>query len=645
MSKTLSQVGVFYENWFLDYASYVILERAVPHIDDGLKPVQRRILHSLYDMDDGRFNKVANVVGHAMRYHPHGDASIYEALVALGQKNFLVETQGNWGNILTGDGAAAARYIEARLSKLAKEAAFNPDLTETSPSYDGRSREPVALPIKIPLLLLQGVEGIAVGLACKILPHNFIELAEASISHLKGEGFSILPDFATGGEMDATDYNDGKHGGKVKVRAKIEIEGKDKLVITELPFGTVASSLMESMEKAVLKNKIKIKRIDDYISRSVRIVIQLPSGSCPETTRNALYAFTLCESSISVNACVIQSGAPRFLGASDLLRYSTERTKNLLRKELEIRLARLQEEWHRMKLEEIFIREKVYQKYEKAGSWEEILEMTTKTMSKFRESLRRDINEDDIRRLTDIRVKRISRFDSVAAEETLGRNEKEQALTQGDLDNINEYTINHYRKLIKDYGVGRERKTTITRFGTVDSAAVAVANVKLYANRSEGFIGYSLKKDDFVCDCSDIDDVLAIGKDGWMKVEKISPKAYIGANIETVGIWRKSDAKVYNMIYRDGESGIFYVKRFRAGAITRSKEYSLVKSKGSKVVFLEVSNDDKAVAPRVRINLKKEQGVRKTEFDFDFSTVGVKGREAGGNIISRHQVSAIKIVK
>jgi len=645
MSKTLSQVGVFYENWFLDYASYVILERAVPHINDGLKPVQRRILHSLYEMDDGRFNKVANVVGHSMRYHPHGDASIYEALVALGQKNLLIDTQGNWGNILTGDGAAAARYIEARLSKLSKEAAFNPDLTDTIPSYDGRGREPVALPIKIPLLLLQGVEGIAVGLACKILPHNFIELAEAAIAHLRGESFTIFPDFVTGGELDVADYNDGRHGGKVKVRAKIDLEGKDKLVITELPFGTVASTLMESIEKAVLKNKIKIKRIDDYISKSVKIVIQLPSGACQETTRNALYAFTLCESSISVNACVIQDASPRFLGVSDLLKYSAERTKSLLKKELEIRLERLQEEWHRMKLEEIFIREKVYQKYEKAGSWDEILDFTSKSMSKFRDVLRRDITEDDIRRLTDIRVKRISRFDSVAAEEALTKNEKEQRATQSNLDSINEYTIAYYKKLIKEYGEGRERKTTLATFGSVEAASVAVANVKLYVNREEGFVGYSLKKDDFVCDCSDIDDILAIGGDGWMKVEKISPKAYMGSGIMLAGIWRKNDAKIYNMIYRDGESGIFYVKRFKAGAITRSKEYSLVKSKGSKVIFLDVSEDEKVPPPKVHVSLKKEPGVRKTEFDFDFSSVGIKGREAGGNIIARHQISSVKMLK
>lgn len=645
MSKSLSQVGVFYENWFLDYASYVILERAVPHIDDGLKPVQRRILHSLYEMDDGRFNKVANVVGHSMRYHPHGDASIYEALVALGQKNLLIDTQGNWGNILTGDGAAAARYIEARLSKLSKEAAFNPDLTDTIPSYDGRGREPVALPIKIPLLLLQGVEGIAVGLACKILPHNFIELAEAAIAHLKGESFTIFPDFVTGGEVDVTDYNDGRHGGKVKVRAKIELEGKDRLVITELPFGTVASTLMESIEKAVLKNKIKIKRIDDYISKSVKIVIQLPSGACQETTRNALYAFTLCESSISVNACVIQAASPRFLGVSDLLKYSAERTKSLLKKELEIRLERLQEEWHRMKLEEIFIREKVYQKYEKAGSWDEILDFTSKSMARFRDVLRRDITEDDIRRLTDIRVKRISRFDSVSAEEALEKNEKEQRGTQANLDSINEYAIAYYKKLVKEYGEGRGRKTTLTTFGSVEAAAVAVANVKLYVNKEEGFVGYSLKKDDFVCDCSDIDDILAIGGDGWMKVEKISPKAYMGSGIMLAGIWRKNDAKIYNMIYRDGDSGIFYVKRFRAGAITRSKEYSLVKSKGSKVIFLDVSEDEKSTPPKVHISLKKEAGVRKTEFDFDFSSVGIKGREAGGNIIARHQVSSVKMLK
>jgi topoisomerase-4 subunit A len=645
MSKTINQVGVFYENWFLDYASYVILERAVPHIDDGLKPVQRRILHSLYEMDDGRYNKVANVVGHAMRYHPHGDASIYEALVALGQKNFLVETQGNWGNILTGDGAAAARYIEARLSKLAKEAAFNPDLTSTSPSYDGRGREPVALPIKMPLLLLQGVEGIAVGLACKILPHNFIELLNGSIAYLRGENFNIFPDFATGGEVDVTDYNDGRQGGKVKVRAKIELEGKDKLVVTQLPFGTVASSLMESIEKAVLKNKIKIKRIDDYISKTVRIVIQLPSGACQETTRKALYAFTLCESSISVNACVIHNEAPKFLGVSDLLKYSADRTKDLLRRELEIRLERLQEEWHRMKLEEIFIQEKVYQKYEKAESWEAIVDLTEKAMRGFRDKLKRDINEDDIRRLTDIRVKRISRFDEKAAGMALEKNENEQNSTQANLDRINEYTINYYHKLIKEYGGGRERKTTIAQFGSVEAASVAAANVKLYVNKQEGFIGYSLKKDDFICDCSDIDDVLAIGKDGWMKVDKIAPKTYMGPSIVEAGVWRKNDTKIYNMIYRDGDSGVFYVKRFKAGAITRGKVYSLVKSEKSEVIFLKVTEEGKDEKLSVRVILRKQAGVRKTEFEFDFSSVGVKGREAGGNIISRHHVSEVKIIR
>jgi topoisomerase-4 subunit A len=645
MSKTINQVGVFYENWFLDYASYVILERAVPHIDDGLKPVQRRILHSLYEMDDGRYNKVANVVGHAMRYHPHGDASIYEALVALGQKNFLIETQGNWGNILTGDGAAAARYIEARLSKLAKEAAFNPDLTSTSPSYDGRGREPVALPIKMPLLLLQGVEGIAVGLACKILPHNFIELLNGSIAYLRGENFNIFPDFATGGEVDVTDYNDGRQGGKVKVRAKIELEGKDKLVVTQLPFGTVASSLMESIEKAVLKNKIKIKRIDDYISKTVRIVIQLPSGACQETTRKALYAFTLCESSISVNACVIHNEAPKFLGVSDLLKYSADRTKDLLRRELEIRLDRLQEEWHRMKLEEIFIQEKVYQKYEKAESWEAIVDLTEKAMRGFRDKLKRDINEDDIRRLTDIRVKRISRFDEKAAGMALEKNENEQNSTQANLDRINEYTINYYHKLIKEYGGGRERKTTIAQFGSVEAASVAAANVKLYVNKQEGFIGYSLKKDDFICDCSDIDDVLAIGKDGWMKVDKIAPKTYMGPSIVEAGVWRKNDTKIYNMIYRDGDSGVFYVKRFKAGAITRGKVYSLVKSEKSEVIFLKVTEEGKDEKLSVRVILRKQAGVRKTEFEFDFSSVGVKGREAGGNIISRHHVSEVKIIR
>lgn len=641
MSKTINQVGVFYENWFLDYASYVILERAVPHLDDGLKPVQRRILHSLYEMDDGRFNKVANVVGHSMRYHPHGDASIYEALVSLGQKNFLVDTQGNWGNILTGDGAAAARYIEGRLSKLSKETAFNPDLTETIPSYDGRGREPVVLPIKIPLLLLQGVEGIAVGLACKILPHNFVELCEAAISHLEGKEFKIYPDFATGGEVDVADYNDGRLGGKVKVRAKIVPEGKDKLVITELPFGVVASTLMESIEKAVLRNKIKIKKIDDYISKSVRIVIQLPSGACQETARDALYAFTACECSISVNACVISESKPQFLGVSDILKHTTERTKELLKRELEIKLERLSEEWHRMKLEEIFIREKIYQKYEKAGSWEEILALTQKAMAGFRKELKRDITEEDSRRLTDIRVKRISKFDGVAAAEALQKNEKEQEVVRGHLATLVSYTVAHFKALIRDYGKGRERKTTLSHFKAVQAAAVAVANVKLYVNKQEGFVGFGLKKDEFVCDCSDIDDVLAIGGSGWMKVERISSKSYLGSNIQYAGIWRKDDPRVYNMVYRDGESGITYVKRFKAGAITRSKEYELTKSKGSQVLYLSVSENETDEAPKVRVVLKKEAGVRKTEIDFDFSSISVKGREAGGNIVARHKVSSV----
>lgn len=641
MSKTISQVGVFYESWFLDYASYVILERAVPHINDGLKPVQRRILHSLYEMDDGRLNKVANVTGHAMRYHPHGDASIYEALVAMGQKQLLIDSQGNWGNILTGDGAAAARYIEARLSKLAKETAFNPDLTETIPSYDGRGREPVTLPMKIPLLLLQGVEGIAVGLACKILPHNFIELCQASIDHLEGREFSLYPDFPTGGIVDVSDYNDGRQGGKVKVRAKIEFEGKDKLVITALPFGTVAASLMESIEKAVLKNKIKIKRIDDYISKTVKIVIQIPAGVSQETTRDALYAFTSCDSSISLNACVIQDSKPRFLGVSDLLRFSAERTKELLRKELEIKLSKLEEDWHRMKLEAIFIREKIYQRYEKAGSWEEIIAATKNGLSKFKDELKREVNDDDLARLTDIRVKRISKFDELEAEEKLERNLKEQAEVKNHLSKIVAYTVDYYKKLIKDYGEGRQRKTEICQFSTVQASAVAAANVKLYVNREEGFMGHSMKKDEAVIDCSDIDDVLAIGEGGWMKVERISAKAYFGPKIVHAGIWRKDDPRVYNMIYEDGESGVTYAKRFKAGAITRGREYPVAKSKGSRVLYISVSESEDAVAPKVEIQLQKTPGVRKTDWELDFASIGVKGREAGGNTVTKNKVKQV----
>jgi len=643
--KTISQVGVFYKEWFLDYASYVILERAVPHIADGLKPVQRRILHSLYEMDDGRFNKVANVVGHSMRYHPHGDASIYEALVAMGQKQLLVETQGNWGNILTGDGAAAARYIESRLSGLAKEVAFNPALTEFVPSYDGRGREPVTLPMKIPLLLLQGVEGIAVGLACKILPHNFVEVCNAAAASLEGKEFTLLPDFPTGGLVDATDYSDGKSGGKVKVRARIELEGKDKLVITELPAGVVASSLMESIEKAVTKGKIKIKKIEDYISKKVRIVLHLPSGISQETTRDALYAFTTCESSISVNACVIQDHRPRFLSVSELLSHAAKTTLNLLKRELEIKLAALEEDWHRMKLEEIFIREKIYQKFEKAASWEEILDLTLSSVKKFSSELRRPPSEDDAKRLTDIRVKRISKFDADEARRLMEKNESSQKETKSHLADITGYTVAYFKKLIKEHGESYPRRTEVAKFGSVVASDVASANVKLYANMKEGFVGHSMKKDDFVCECSDIDDVLVIGAAAWMKVEKISAKAYMGPDLKTVAIWKKNDTKVYNMLYEDAESGNTYAKRFQAGSITRGRQYQLSKSEGSKVLFLEISPDETSTPPKVRINLAKAQGVRKTELDFDFSSIAIKGREAGGNIASRHKVASVARLK
>lgn len=644
-SKTVSQVGVFYKNWFLDYASYVILERAVPHINDGLKPVQRRILHSLHEMDDGRFNKVANVVGHSMRYHPHGDASIYEALVAMGQKQFLIETQGNWGNILTGDGAAAARYIEARLSKLAKEAAFNPALTVFAPSYDGRGKEPVTLPMKIPLLLLQGVEGIAVGLACKILPHNFVEVCTAAADFLEGKGFSLLPDFPTGGLVDASDYADGKQGGKVRVRAKIEPEDKDKLVIHELPAGVVASTLMESIEKAVAKGKIKIRKIEDYISKKVKIVLHLPAGSCPETTRNALYAFTACEGSVSINACVIQDSRPRFLGVSDLLKAAAQRTLELLKKELEMRLADLEEEWHRIKLEEIFIREKIYQKFEKAESWEAILSLTLSAVRKFSSELRREPNEEDARRLTDIRVKRISKFDALDARRLMEKNESSQEATKADLADITGFAVRYFRQLVKDYGALYPRRTEIARFVTVVASDVAVANVKLYANLKEGFVGHSMKKDEFICDCSDIDDVLVIGASGWMKVDRISPKTYAGADLKLVGIWKKSDTKVYNMVYEDAASGNTYAKRFQAGSITRSRPYQLAKSEGSKVIYLSVSPSPATPPPKLKVLMKKEAGIRKTEMEFDFSSIAIKGREAGGNILSRHKVSSLSPLK
>lgn len=639
----IAQVENFYHDWFIDYASYVILDRAIPHLKDGLKPVQRRILHSLDELDDGRLNKVANVAGHCMRYHPHGDQSIIGAIVAIGQKGLLIDTQGNWGSIFTGHSAAAARYIEARLSKFAREVSFNPRLTEYSPSYDGRSKEPVTLPMKFPLLLAQGAEGIAVGLACSILPHNFLELCDACIAHLQGKPFTLLPDFPTGGLADIRNYNDGCRGGRVKVRARIEMGKKDSLIVTDLPYGVTGPKLMESVEKAVENNKIRIKNISDNTAKTVSIVISL-GGADPEVTRDALYAFTACEVSLAPNACVISDGKPHFLSVSDMLRASAEQTKSLIQKELELRLADLREEWHKMTLEQLFMANKVYESFDKHDDWEAVLAATKKTMEKFRSKLQRDVTEDDIIRLTEIKVKRITKFDTKQAADLIAKNEGDQAVVVDKLKRIVPVTVEYLNGLKKRYGVGRERKTEISEFGTVNAASVAVSNVKLYLNRDEGFAGHGMKKDEFICDCSDIDDVLAIGADGWMKVNRIAAKTFFGSGILYAGIWRKNDTRVYNLAYQDGESGHIYVKRFKAGAITREKEYQLVKSPKSKVLFLEVS-DDETKAPKVLVTLKKGQGSRKTEFDYDFSELAVKGRESGGNRLTKYDPIAIKKAK
>jgi len=635
----IAQVETFYNDWFIDYASYVILDRAIPHLKDGLKPVQRRILHSLDEMDDGRLNKVANVAGHCMRYHPHGDSSIIDAMVGIGQKGYLIDTQGNWGNIFTGHEAAAARYIEARLSKFAKEVSFNPRLTEYSPSYDGRGKEPVTLPMKFPLLLAQGAEGIAVGLACSILPHNFIELCDSCIAHLEGRPFTLYPDFPTGGIADVRNYNDGARGGRVKVRAKIEREGKDSLVIHDLPYGVTGPKLMESVEKAVENNKIRIKNISDNTAKAVRIVVSL-GGADPDVTRDALYAFTACEVSLAPNACVITDGKPKFLGVTEMLRASSDQTRDLIKKELEMRLADLREDWHRMTLEQLFIANKVYDSFDKTDDWEAVIAATLVTMQAFRNKLQRDLTEEDVVRLTELQFKRITKFDTKKALDLIAKNEADQAVVVDKLSRISEVTVEYFAGLKKRYGEGRERKTELSEFGTVNAASVAASNVKLYLNKEEGFVGHGMKKDEFVCDCSDIDDVLAIGADGWMKVNRIAGKTFYGANILYAGIWRKNDARVYNLAYCDGESGHVYVKRFKAGAITREKEYSLVKSPKSKILFLSVE-DTEASAPKINVQLKKGQGARKTDFEFDFSELAIKGREAGGNRLTKYETVAV----
>ncbi|HRN57533.1 MAG TPA: DNA gyrase/topoisomerase IV subunit A [Agriterribacter sp.] len=632
-----------YKSWFLDYASYDILERAVPAIEDGLKPVRRRILHAMKEMDDGRFNKVANIIGQSMQYHPHGDASIGDALVNMGQKDLLIETQGNWGDVRTGDDAAAARYIEARLSKFALEVAFNPKTTEWQLSYDGRKNEPVTLPMKFPLLLAQGAEGIAVGLSTKILPHNFCEIIEAAIKHLRGKKFALYPDFQTGGMIDVTHYNEGKRGGKVKVRAHIEELDKKTLVIRDVPYGVTTAQLMDSIVKANDQGKIKIKKVTDNTAANVEVHVDLAPGISTDITIDALYAFTDCEVSISPNACVIAEQKPRFITVHDLLRSSAELTKDILKKELEIRLAELQDKWHYTSLEKIFFEEKIYKELEKKHeSWEKVLAAIDKAFVPFKKQLKKEISGEDIVKLTEKPVRRIYKLDIDELNAQIKNIDKEIKQVKYDLENLVDFTVAYYEGLLKKYGKGRERKTEIKLFESIQAKQVAIANAKLYVNRSEGFTGTGLKKDEFVEDCSDLDDIIAFTKAGKMKVVKVADKVFIGKDILHVAVFKKNDARTtYNMIYVDGKTGISYAKRFNVTGITRDKEYDLTKgSDKSKVHYFSVNPNGEAEA--VKIILSPSSSARNKELAFYFEELEIKGRGSMGNQVTKYPVKSVK---
>uniref|UniRef100_UPI00404750C5 DNA gyrase/topoisomerase IV subunit A n=2 Tax=Algoriphagus sp. TaxID=1872435 RepID=UPI00404750C5 len=631
-----------YKDWFLDYASYVILERAVPAIEDGLKPVQRRILHAMKEMDDGRFNKVANIIGQSMQYHPHGDASIGDAIVNMGQKDLLIETQGNWGDVRTGDGAAAARYIEARLSKFALDVVFNPQTTDWQLSYDGRKREPVTLPVKFPLLLAQGVEGIAVGLSTKILPHNFRELIEASIEILRGNSPQVLPDFLTGGLADFSDYQEGLRGGKIKVRARIEEDANKTLLIKEIPFGTTTDSLIDSILKANDKGKIKIKKVVDNTAKDVEIQIQLAPGVSPDVTIDALYAFTDCEVSISPNACVIIDEKPVFLTVNRILKYNTTQTKELLRKELEIRKGELLEKLLFSSLEKIFIENRIYRDIEDCTTWDAVLEAIDKGLDPYKPDFYRTIVQEDLVRLTEIKIKRISKFDAFKADELMKRLQDELKEVNYNLKHLTDFAIAYYQNLLDKYGKGRERKTEIRAFDTIQAAVVAANNAKLYVNRVDGFVGYGLKKDEYVCECSDLDDIIAIRRDGKLMVSKIQEKLFMGKDIAYVGVFRKNDERMtYNFIYLDGVSGRAMVKRFQVGGVTRDKEYDLTKgTKGSKLVYLTANPNGEAEV--VTVYLTQGAKARVKVFDFDFADLEIKGRAAGGNIMTRYPVRKVQ---
>lgn len=632
-----------YKEWFLDYASYVILERAVPAIEDGLKPVQRRILHAMKEMDDGRFNKVANIIGQSMQYHPHGDQSIGDAMVNMGQKELLIETQGNWGDVRTGDGAAAARYIEARLSKFALDVVFNPQTTEWQLSYDGRKREPVTLPVKFPLLLAQGVEGIAVGLSTKILPHNFIELIEASIEILKGNRSNVLPDFMTGGLADFSEYNEGHRGGKVKVRARIEEEDSRTLAIKEIPYGVTTDSLIDSILKANDKGKIKIKKVVDNTAKDVEIQIQLAPGVSPDVTIDALYAFTDCEISISPNACVIIADKPVFLTVNKILEYNTQQTKELLKRELEIRRGELMERLLFSSLEKIFIENRIYRDIEECTTWDGVLEAIDRGLDPYKPDFYREITQDDLIRLTEIKIKRISKFDAFKADELMKRLQEELKEVNYNLKHLTEYSIKYYQNLLDKYGKGRERKTEIRALDTIEATVVAANNAKLYVNRTDGFVGYGLKKDEFICDCSDLDDVIVLRRDGKFVVSKIQEKGFMGKDILYAGIFRKNDDRMtYNLIYLDGVSGRAMVKRFQIGGITRDKEYDLTKgTKGTKVLYLTANPNGEAEL--ITVYLTQGAKARVKVFDFNFAEIEIKGRAAGGNILTRYPIRKIQL--
>jgi topoisomerase-4 subunit A len=642
-NESIKRVSGMYQDWFLDYASYVILERAVPAIEDGFKPVQRRILHSLKELDDGRYNKVANVVGHTMQYHPHGDASIADAMVQIGQKDLLIDTQGNWGNILTGDSAAASRYIEARLSKFALEVVYSPKVTEWQRSYDGRKKEPINLPVKFPMLLAQGAEGIAVGLSTKILPHNFIELIDASIKHLNGKRFEIYPDFPTAGIMDITNYNDGERGGKVRVRAKISQLDKNTLAIKEIPYGTNTSSLIDSILKANDKGKIKIKRIEDNTAAEVEILVHLPSGISPDKTIDALYAFTACETSISPLACVIEDNKPLFIGVSEMLRRSTENTVELLRKELEIQKNELEEQWHFASLERIFIENRIYRDIEEEETWEGVINAIDKGLQPYIKNLKRSITEEDITRLTEIRIKRISKFDIDKAQQKIEALEEEIASVTHHLNHLTAYAIDYFTNLKKTYGKGRERKTEIRIFDDIEATKVVIRNTKLFVNREEGFVGTALKKDEYVTDCSDIDNIIVFTKEGTMMVTKVADKTFVGKDIIHVAVFKKQDKRtIYNVIYKDGKGGASYIKRFFVSSITRDREYDLTQGKkGSLILYFSANPNGEAEI--VTVHLRRAGSIKKLKWDIDFADVLIKGRGSKGNIVSKYSVKRIEL--